>query len=790
MCSIEMGEIMRQKRRVIATFGVCLTLFAGACGADPSINTSSDRGLQQEASAEIPEEQNDKEAGKADSGNIDTGDTTGTDTSADEDTLYWQEVLDSFAYSSYDLTAALTEPALKDLCSDFFTLGVGLNGSSLENQTLNMPEYMAVAKKHFNSCTMTNLMKSAYLLDQDASIQSAAGGDGSPVLTFAAIDPALEWCMQNDMKMRGHTLVWHTQTPDWFFRENYDSNADYTDKETMLFRMESYIAQLMTHVQDNYPGVVYCWDVVNEAVDPDKGDRSSAFLCRTENAGTPNPWYLTIGEDYVEMAFTYARKYAADDVKLFYNDFNTYQTEKRDAIYTLCSSLKEKGLIDGIGMQGYWGVDSPTTGILELTIKKFAELELEIQITELSVSVTEEDDASFKKQGDRYGQIFMALKALDTAGGGKADITNVTFFGLIDHYRPGDTTNSRLFDGGFQPKPAFESVRNIMKTLYHAKEESDMTLNQDKIAEAIRQETENVAPETTQEPVTGQEQNLREPTAEISEIIPSKYLAYQFTEAGTIESVSYTSYDYFGDGAPVTKEANVYLPYGYSSDRKYNVLYLMHGIGGDENEWGMTGNASEVKRMMDNLIYNGDIEPFIVVTPNGRSSSNHAASGSDFNSFYVFGQELRNDLIPFIEKTYSTYAEYDENGYDLSATREHRAMAGLSMGGMQTINIGIGECVDLFGYFGAFSAAPTSNTAEKTAELLKDNTNEIYYFYNICGLQDDIAYASASAAAKNLPAVCPQFDSGKNFMWQELKGGHDFKIWYLGFYNFAQLTFR
>ena len=790
MCSIEMGEIMRQKRRVIATFGVCLTLFAGGCGADPSINTSSDRGLQQEASAEIPEEQNDKEAGKADSGNIDTGDTTGTDTSADEDTLYWQEVLDSFAYSSYDLTAALTEPALKDLCSDFFTLGVGLNGSSLENQTLNMPEYMAVAKKHFNSCTMTNLMKSAYLLDQDASIQSAAGGDGSPVLTFAAIDPALEWCMQNDMKMRGHTLVWHTQTPDWFFRENYDSNADYTDKETMLFRMESYIAQLMTHVQDNYPGVVYCWDVVNEAVDPDKGDRSSAFLCRTENAGTPNPWYLTIGEDYVEMAFTYARKYAADDVKLFYNDFNTYQTEKRDAIYTLCSSLKEKGLIDGIGMQGYWGVDSPTTGILELTIKKFAELELEIQITELSVSVTEEDDASFKKQGDRYGQIFMALKALDTAGGGKADITNVTFFGLIDHYRPGDTTNSRLFDGGFQPKPAFESVRNIMKTLYHAKEESDMTLNQDKIAEAIRQETENVAPETTQEPVTGQEQNLREPTAEISEIIPSKYLAYQFTEAGTIESVSYTSYDYFGDGAPVTKEANVYLPYGYSSDRKYNVLYLMHGIGGDENEWGMTGNASEVKRMMDNLIYNGDIEPFIVVTPNGRSSSNHAASGSDFNSFYVFGQELRNDLIPFIEKTYSTYAEYDENGYDLSATREHRAMAGLSMGGMQTINIGIGECVDLFGYFGAFSAAPTSNTAEKTAELLKDNTNEIYYFYNICGLQDDIAYASASAAAKNLPAVCPQFDSGKNFMWQELKGGHDFKIWYLGFYNFAQLTFR
>ena len=415
---------MGKRRTILATLGICAALFAGGCGAEQAVEPSLNSEVTQEASAETSKEPESEKAGGADAEVNDAGDgsdnvggANDSDDSVDEDELYWQEVLDSFRYSGYDLTAALTEPALKDLCSDFFTLGVGINGSSLESQTLNMPEYMAVAKKHFNSCTMTNLMKSAYLLDQAASIRSASEGDGSPVLTFETIDPTLEWCMQNDMKMRGHTLVWHTQTPDWFFRENYDSNAEYVDKETMLFRMESYIKQLMTHVQDNYPGVVYCWDVVNEAVDPGKGDQNSAFLCRTENDGTPNPWYVTIGEEYVEMAFTYARKYAADGVKLFYNDFNTFQTEKRDAIYTLCSSLKEKGLIDGIGMQGYWGVTSPTIGILELTIKKFAELELEIQITELSVSVTEEDDESFKKQGDRYGQIFMLLKALDTAGG-------------------------------------------------------------------------------------------------------------------------------------------------------------------------------------------------------------------------------------------------------------------------------------------------------------------------------------------------------------------------------------
>lgn len=329
-------------------------------------------------------------------------------------------------------------------------------------------------------------------------------------------------------------------------------------------------------------------------------------------------------------------------------------------------------------------------------------------------------------------------------------------------------------------------------------QETEMQPNEDMIAEAIRQETADVKPETeesstaqnnTAEGSNEQVQELREPTAEISEKIPEKYLMYQLTEPGRIEQITYTTRDYFGDGSEITKNANVYLPYGYSEDKKYNVLYLMHGIGGDENEWGMTGSTSEIKRMMDNLIYHGDIEPFIIVTPNGRSSSNFAAQGSDYNSFYVFGQELRNDLIPYIEKTYSTYGEYDENGYDLSATREHRAMAGLSMGGMQTINIGIGECIDLFGYFGAFSAAPTSNMAAKTAELLKDNTYEIYYFYNICGTEDNIAYASASAAAKNLPDVCEQFDPEKNFMWQELTGVHDFKIWYLGFYNFAQIAF-
>ena len=292
---------------------------------------------------------------------------------------------------------------------------------------------------------------------------------------------------------------------------------------------------------------------------------------------------------------------------------------------------------------------------------------------------------------------------------------------------------------------------------------------------------------------TSQETKADDQHAEVGNMVLPKYTALRTGEdAGTIERITYTTHDYAGDGSEYTKEANIYLPAGYSEDKKYNVMILLHGIGGNEDEWGMNKSTSRVKAIMDNLAYYGDIEPFIVVTPNGRAgktSDKPGEKGAGIESFYLFGQELRNDLIPYIDSHYSTYADYSE-GYDLSEARAHRAIAGLSMGGMQTINIGIGECLDMFGYFGAFSAAPTSNIASKTASILEDSEYPVYYMYNICGLQDRTAYQSSSAAAKNLPALTDKLVDGENFMWQEQDGGHDFHIWYLGFYNFAQLAFN
>ena len=388
-----------------------------------------------------------------------------TEASSAEETATAENSAEAAAEASTETVEEFVDDvALKDLCADYFTLGVGINGSDLFNQCLNIPQYMELSKKHFNSVTMSNLMKSCYILDQMGCQKNLESGDKEVAVSFASIDPTLEWCKENGMKMRGHTLVWHTQAPNWFFREGYTDDGEYVDKETMLARMESYIKQVMTHCQEEYPGVIYCWDVVNEAVDPESADPDSFFKCRTKCGQDPNPWYDTIGPEYVEMAFTYARKYAADDVKLFYNDYNTFQEPKTEGIVALATSLNEKGLIDGIGMQGYWGIKYPSIDEIKTAMTKFAELGLEIQVTELSIGVDKETDAEFEKQATAYEKVFEMFKEMDTQGGGPANITNVTVFGLVDHYRDGDQTNTRLFDKDYQPKPAFKKVREVMET--------------------------------------------------------------------------------------------------------------------------------------------------------------------------------------------------------------------------------------------------------------------------------------------------------------------------------------
>lgn len=362
-----------------------------------------------------------------------------------------------------DIGPATSIASLKEAYAPYFKIGVGLTGYAPHVMMTTSQAMSEIVKYHFNSATLTNLMKPSYLLDQKGSIESAKNGDGMPAVKFDSCIDALEFCKENGIGMRGHTLVWHAQVPAWFFCEGYEDGAPYVDRETMLLRMESYIAQVIGFTEEHYPGVVYCWDVVNEAVEPGSGmhEEETGFDIRTKTGeGEDNLWYTVIGADYVEKAFTYARKYAPEGVKLFYNDYNTFQTVKNEKICALLADLSAKGLVDGVGMQSYYDRKNPDikgrSGSVQKAIENFSQLGLEIHITELTINIDEPDERSLLVQAMRYKEMFELLTELDTDNGGPANITSVTVFGLMDEYMlyPDNKEYSRFFDKDLQPKQA------------------------------------------------------------------------------------------------------------------------------------------------------------------------------------------------------------------------------------------------------------------------------------------------------------------------------------------------
>ncbi len=345
-------------------------------------------------------------------------------------------------------------PSLKELYREAFTVGV-----AAPQQAFDTKVYSDFVKRQFNSMTMENEMKPAYILDETESKSNLNAYRESAALNFNTYEPAMEYAKNNGIKMRGHTLVWHSQTPEWFFYENYDTSGKRADRELMLKRMENYIRQVIEWTETNYPGVIYVWDVVNEAVADYFGEGKAPM--RQEDS----MWYQVIGEDFVEKAFEYARKYtrqyAADhEIKLFYNDYNEYFPAKRDGIITLLKPVAEAGNIDGIGMQSHIDTKQPLEGAsgYMTAVRKFKEeLGLEIQVTELDIAVAEDDTQT--SQGIYYQTFMEALLKEKKAG---ADITNVTFWGINDElsWRPG--TDCLLLDADMAQKPAFEGVVNAI----------------------------------------------------------------------------------------------------------------------------------------------------------------------------------------------------------------------------------------------------------------------------------------------------------------------------------------
>jgi enterochelin esterase-like enzyme len=240
-------------------------------------------------------------------------------------------------------------------------------------------------------------------------------------------------------------------------------------------------------------------------------------------------------------------------------------------------------------------------------------------------------------------------------------------------------------------------------------------------------------------------------------------------ERGKIETIDYESKVSGG-----MRKMVVYTPPGYAKDSKYPVLYLLHGIGGDQNEWPRGGVPNVI---LDNLYAQKKAVPMIVVMPNGRSTGEGPGKGGGKggNAFQVFGafeKNLLGDVIPYIEANYSVKAD-----------REHRALAGLSMGGGQALNFGLNN-LDTFAWVGGFSSAP--NTKQPTA-LIKDHADaakKLRLLYVACGDKDSLFKISAGVhkmlEEKNVPHIYNVVPGGQ----------HDFKVWKNDLYHFSQLIFR
>lgn len=235
---------------------------------------------------------------------------------------------------------------------------------------------------------------------------------------------------------------------------------------------------------------------------------------------------------------------------------------------------------------------------------------------------------------------------------------------------------------------------------------------------------------------------------------------------GTLELVEYNS-----TTVGTVRKATVYLPPKYDASKKYPVLYLLHGIGGDEREW-LQGVPNVI---LDNLIADGKAAEMIIVMPNGRAQQNDRAEGNvyaGFQAFANFEYDLIKDLVPFIEGKYS-----------VSADKMHRAVAGLSMGGGQSLNFGLAH-MDVFAYVGGFSSAPNTNTPEVLIPDVAKTKAENKLLWMVCGSRDGLMYNSSRLKAfcdeKGIPCTLIEYPEGQ----------HDFVVWKYGLYNFAQLIFK
>ncbi|MBT0586289.1 endo-1,4-beta-xylanase [Alteromonas oceanisediminis] len=311
------------------------------------------------------------------------------------------------------------ELILKQHFSESFEIGTAISADQILGNT--ELDDLAIVRRHFNSFTPENAMKWESIHPRPEQFE------------FSISDALVDFGMEKNINVVGHTLVWHSQTPDWVFE---NGAGERTSRDVLLERMKNHIHT----VAGRYAGKIFAWDVVNEALNEDGTYRQS-------------PWFEIIGEEFIYYAFKFAQE-SAPNAKLYYNDYNLFKPAKRKGAIRIAKMLQEKGIrIDGIGIQGHYALDYPNLTMTEDSIIAFSKLGVDVPITELDVSVLEFPDednqgadvslnielsAKFnpysealprsvhEQLGFRYKQIFEVLRRHQDK------ISRVTFWGVHD----------------------------------------------------------------------------------------------------------------------------------------------------------------------------------------------------------------------------------------------------------------------------------------------------------------------------------------------------------------------
>lgn len=362
-------------------------------------------------------------------------------------------------FPAWETASSQTAPAtgnasLKEALAGKFILGVALNGRQIAGQD---EAALAVMKKHFNGVTAENVMKAGLVQPREGQFN------------FGMADRFVELGQAENMHIHGHTLIWHSQAPRWFFT---DAAGKQVSREVLIQRMKDHIFEVM----GRYKGKIHSWDVVNEALLDDGSFRKS-------------PFFEIIGEDYIKLAFEFARQ-ADPDAALYYNDYSMANPAKRAGVINMVKHLQAQGVrIDGIGMQGHIGLHHPSLREFEQSLLAFSALGLDVMITELDLTVL---PSPRHMEGAEISENFNYRQDLNPYSDGLPDsvaiaaakryeglfkillrhhekITRVTLWGINDGHSwrnhwpvRGRTDYPLLFDRNNQPKAAVDLILNLI----------------------------------------------------------------------------------------------------------------------------------------------------------------------------------------------------------------------------------------------------------------------------------------------------------------------------------------